>query len=55
MRKSATMVSATSSAMALYDALFLALARAKSIPLVTSDPIQAAAAKRLNLEVELVP
>ena len=39
----------------IYDALFLALARAKSMPLVTSDPIQAAAAKRLNLEVELVP
>jgi len=39
----------------VYDALFLALAKEKGLPLVTSDPSQADAAKKMGLEVEFVP
>jgi predicted nucleic acid-binding protein len=46
---------AITNGLTIYDALFLALAKAKSMPLVTSDPTQAGIAKKLSLEVELVP
>jgi len=36
----------------VYDALFLALSKEKGIPLVTSDPSQAGAARRMGLEAE---
>lgn len=39
---------------AFYDALFLALAKEKELPLVTSDSAQAEGAKRLGLGVELI-
>ena len=39
----------------IYDALFLALAKTKAMPLVTSDSTQANFAKKLSLVVELVP
>lgn len=45
---------ATSLDLPVYDALFLALSREMRIPLVTSDPSQAAAAKKLGLDVEFI-
>jgi len=38
----------------IYDALFLALSKEKSLPLVTSDPQQAEAAKKMGLIVQLI-
>ena len=45
---------AASSDLPVYDSLFLALSKDRKIPLVTSDPSQAEAAKKLGLEVELI-
>jgi len=45
---------ATSLALPLYDALFLALAKARGLPLVTSDSSQAEAAKNLGLGVQFI-
>lgn len=45
---------ATSFAITIYDALFLALSKVKRIPLVTSDPSQAEVAKKMGLEVQFI-
>lgn len=45
---------ATSFAIPIYDALFLALSKVKRIPLVTSDPSQAEVAKKMGLEVQFI-
>ena len=45
---------ATTLGLSLYDALFLALAKAKDLQLVTSDSSQAEAAKKLGLEVQFI-
>jgi predicted nucleic acid-binding protein len=45
---------ATSSGLPIYDALFLALSKEKRIALVTSDLLQAEAARKLGIEVQLV-
>jgi len=45
---------ATTLGLSLYDALFLALAKAKDFQLVTSDSSQAEAAKKLGLEVQFI-
>ncbi|MDV3244632.1 MAG: type II toxin-antitoxin system VapC family toxin [Nitrososphaerales archaeon] len=45
---------ATSFALPIYDALFLALSKEKSLPLVTSDPSQAEAARKMGLEVQFI-
>ena len=39
----------------IYDAIFLALAKKKGYPFVTSDPSQAEAAKKLGVVVDLIP
>jgi predicted nucleic acid-binding protein len=39
----------------VYDALFLALAKEKGLPLVTSDPSQVEAAKKLGVDVQFIP
>ena len=46
---------ASANDVSLYDALFLALAKDRRLPLVTSDTSQAAAAEKMGLEVELIP
>ena len=46
---------AVSADLPVYDALFLALSKERRLPLVTSDSVQAAAAKKLGLAVELIP
>jgi len=46
---------AASSDVPMYDALFLALSEEREAPLVTSDPSQAEAAKKLGLQVEFIP
>ena len=46
---------ATSFALPIYDALFLALSKEKGLPLVTSDPSQVKAAKQLGVEVQFIP
>jgi len=38
----------------IYDALFLALSKEKRMALVTSDPSQAEAARKLGVEVQLI-
>ena len=45
----------TSSGLPLYDALFLALSKERELPLVTSDPSQAEAARKLGIEVKFIP
>ncbi len=45
---------ATSFALPVYDALFLALSKEKRLPLVTSDPSQAEAARKMGLEVQFI-
>ena len=45
----------TSSDLPLYDALFLALSKERELPLVTSDPSQAEAARKLGIEVKFIP
>jgi predicted nucleic acid-binding protein len=45
---------ATALGLALYDALFLALAKEKGLSLVTSDSSQAEAAKKLGLGLQFI-
>lgn len=45
---------ATELGLPLYDTLFLALAKGRGLPLVTSDSSQAEAAKKLGLPVQLI-
>lgn len=45
---------ATSFALPYYDALFLALSRERGLTLVTSDPAQAEAARKMGLEVQFI-
>jgi predicted nucleic acid-binding protein len=42
------------SSLPIYDTLFIALAKARRVPLITSDPSQAEAARKLGVEVELI-
>ena len=42
------------SSLPIYDALFIALAKARRVPLITSDPSQAEATRKLGVEVELI-
>ena len=42
------------SSLSVYGSLFVALAKARGLPLVTSDASQAEAAKRLGVEVQLI-
>ncbi len=45
---------AIGSSLPVYDALFVALAKTRGLPLVTSDPSQAEAARKLGVKVELI-
>lgn len=45
---------AVGSSLPVYDALFVALAKARGLTLVTSDPSQAEAARKLGVAVELI-
>lgn len=45
---------ATTLVLPFYDALYLALAKTKGLPLVTSDSSQAEAAKKLGLGVQFI-
>ena len=49
-----TMEVATALGLPLYDAIFLALAKDKGLPLVTSDSSQAEAARKLGLGIQLI-
>lgn len=40
--------------LALYDSLFLALAKEKGLPLLTSDSVQAEAARKLGLGLQFI-
>ena len=45
---------ATALGLSLYDALFLALAKERGLPLVTSDSSQAEAARKLGLGIQFI-
>lgn len=45
---------AISFSLSYYDALFLALSKQKGLPLVTSDPSQAEAGRKMGLEVQFI-
>ena len=51
---SAFKIATSSSNLPLYDALFLALSKEKELPLVTSDPSQTEAARKLGVEVKFI-